>query len=147
EHFWLPPDTEVTPAKLDSMVHPEDRQPAHEAIKQAIEKHTSFDGEYRTVSPDGQIRWVRAKGRAYYDATGKATRFAGITLDNTGRRQIEAELQGSEARYRLLVDSLEDYAVFMQDDDGNVTSWNPGAERLLGYAEEEILGRSARVIF
>lgn len=147
EHFWLPPDAEVTPEKLYSMVHPQDRHPAHEAIDRAIENHTSFDGEYRTVSPHGQIRWVRAKGRAYYDASGNAIRFDGITLDNTRQRQIEAELKGSEARYRLLVDSLEDYAVFMQDDEGNVTSWNTGAERLLGYSEEEIIGGSTRIFF
>ncbi|HTO03301.1 MAG TPA: PAS domain-containing protein, partial [Opitutus sp.] len=147
KHFWLPPDAELTPEKLYAMVHPQDRHPAHQAIDEAIEKHTSFDGEYRTVSPHGQIRWVRVKGRAYYDARGNAIRFDGITLDNTRQRQIEAELQGSEARYRLLVESLEDYAVFMQDDDGNVTSWNTGAERLLGYAEQEILGHSARILF
>jgi PAS domain S-box-containing protein len=147
EHFWLPPDAEVTPEKLYAAVHPEDREQAREAIDHAIAGHTSFDGEYRTVSAAGEVRCVRAKGRAYYDSKGNATRFDGITLDNTRQRRIEAELQGSEARYRLLVDSLKDYAVFMQDDDGNVTSWNPGAERLLGYSEEEILGHSARIFF
>jgi PAS domain S-box-containing protein len=66
------------------------------------------------------------------------------------RKQLAAsrqELRGSEARYRLLIESLRDYAVIMLDDFGVVTSWNIGAERLLGYTAEEILDRSSRVFF
>ena len=147
EHFWLPPDADATPESLYSKVHPEDREHARAAIDRAILGHTSFDGEYRTVSLDGQIRSVRVKGRAYYDGHGQATRFDGITIDNTRQRQIEAELRGSEARYRMLVESLSDYAIFMQDDGGVVTSWNSGAERLLGYSEDEILGQHSRIFF
>ncbi len=146
-HFWHPPDALVTLENFYSILHPDDREPIRKAIEDSINEHTPFDAEYRTVSPTGEIRWVHAKGRAYYDATGHATRFDGITIDTTQRKQIEAELRGSEARYRLLVESLHDYAVIMQDDAGRVTSWNTGAERLLGYSEEEILGRSTRIFF
>ena len=49
--------------------------------------------------------------------------------------------------FRLLVENVRDYAIFVTDQDGIVRSWNAGAERLLGYREEEILGQSADVFF
>lgn len=62
------------------------------------------------------------------------------------RRSAEA-LRESEERYRLIVESATDFAIMALDLDGHVTSWNTGAERILGYGEAEILGRSADVLF
>jgi len=56
-------------------------------------------------------------------------------------RTDEAFLRESELRLRLLIESIKDYAIFMLDPDGTVASWNPGAERIKGYREEEILGQ------
>jgi diguanylate cyclase (GGDEF)-like protein/PAS domain S-box-containing protein len=56
-------------------------------------------------------------------------------------RQAEYSLVQSEERFRLLVNSITDYAIYMLDPDGNVTSWNAGAERLNGYAAEEVIGK------
>ncbi len=58
-----------------------------------------------------------------------------------------AALRASEERYRLVVESATDYAIFTMDLDRRVTGWNVGAERVLGWPEEEILGRSADAIF
>jgi PAS domain S-box-containing protein len=63
------------------------------------------------------------------------------------RREALAALAESEERYRLMVESAEEYAIFATDLDGVITSWNAGAERILGHAAEEILGRSAEVVF
>lgn len=49
--------------------------------------------------------------------------------------------QSDEGRYRMLVEAVTDYAIYMLDLDGRVTSWNPGARRFKGYDEHEILGR------
>jgi PAS domain S-box-containing protein len=57
------------------------------------------------------------------------------------------ELRDSEERYRLLVQSVEDYAIFMVDPGGRVADWNPGAERVFGYPEEEIVGRENNLLF
>jgi two-component system CheB/CheR fusion protein len=66
--------------------------------------------------------------------------------DTTQRNQAVRDLRQSEERFRLFVDSVRDYALFQMDLNGRIVSWNPGAERLLGYAESEILGQpSARV--
>jgi PAS domain S-box-containing protein len=63
------------------------------------------------------------------------------------RRKAEELLDQSEQRYKLLVDELRDYAIVMLDLSGNVISWNNGARRILGYSDEEILGKSAAVFF
>lgn len=62
-------------------------------------------------------------------------------------RRAEAALRLSEDRYRLIVEGVRDYAIFMTDTDGRITSWNPGAARLLGYQENEIIGQFTDVIF
>ncbi|HYM97901.1 MAG TPA: PAS domain-containing protein, partial [Candidatus Sulfotelmatobacter sp.] len=56
-------------------------------------------------------------------------------------------LKQSEARFHALVDSVTDYAIFLLDDDGMVISWNPGAERIKGYSEKEILNRHFSVFY
>lgn len=61
--------------------------------------------------------------------------------EETGERGAVRALQLSEERFELLVDSVIDYAIFMLDPAGHVTSWNTGAERIKGYAEDEIVGR------
>ena len=63
------------------------------------------------------------------------------------RARAEAALRESESRLRLMIESAREYAILTLDLDGQFTSWNSGAERLLGYAEAEILGQSGRIIF
>jgi PAS domain S-box-containing protein len=83
EHFWLPVDAEIDFDRFYSILHADDRQRTREAVERAVFHREPYDIEYRTVAPDGRIRWVRAKGRAFYDAGGKPTRFDGVTLDIT----------------------------------------------------------------
>jgi PAS domain S-box-containing protein len=67
--------------------------------------------------------------------------------DVTAQRQAEEELRASEQRFRLLVETVRDYAIFMLDPDGRVASWNAGAERIKGYRGAEIIGRHFRVFY
>lgn len=70
-----------------------------------------------------------------------------VVHDNSDRQRAKANLQQVEAQYRSLVDSVQDYAIFMLDPDGLVTSWNTGAERITGYSTEDIIGRHFRCFF
>jgi PAS domain S-box-containing protein len=147
DQFWIGPDEPVDIDVFYQRVHPEDRAAMREHIERAFQNQQPFDFEYRIVSPQGAMRWVHAKGRARRDESGRARRLEGIVIDVSHQKQMEADLVISEARYRLVVESMPEYAIFILDDDGRVTHWNSGAERLLGYSEAEILGQSARILF
>src|SRR5262249_41394772 len=61
--------------------------------------------------------------------------------------RVERELRAAEERYRQLIESVRDYAICMLDTQGRVTSWNLGAERLMGYAREDIIGKNLSSFF
>jgi PAS domain S-box-containing protein len=67
--------------------------------------------------------------------------------DATERRQAEEARREIESRYTSLVQNIKDHSIFMMDREGNITTWNAEAERIIGYAEAEILGRNFSIIF
>ena len=67
--------------------------------------------------------------------------FLAVVRDITERKRIEAAFRGSEECFRMLVESVKDYAIFMLDPGGRVASWNSGAERVKGYQADEIIGQ------
>lgn len=98
EHFWLPPETEVDFDLFYARLHPDDREPTRIAIERAQSDRVPYDVEYRTVSPEGRVRWVRAMGRFYFHPNGDPARFDGITVDVTDRKRYEQELQHAQAQ-------------------------------------------------
>jgi PAS domain S-box len=90
---------------------------------------------------DGSRFWANVLITALRDDKGKLLGFAKVTRDMTHRRAEEEELRLSEERFRLLVQSVQDYAIFMLDPAGYVTTWNEGAERIKGYSAGEIIGQ------
>jgi PAS domain S-box-containing protein len=123
-----------------ALVHRDDRSDVRLGIREALRPGGEFDAEYRIQRQDGQLRWVMSKGQTHCDSTGQPIRMIGVTLDVTERRQTAEELRRSEERFRLLIEGIADYAIFMLDPAGFVTSWNSGAERIKGYGGQEIIG-------
>ena len=135
------------------------------AVEQAGEK-APYYAEFRVTHPDGSIHWIAGKGEITRDNAGHALRVAGVYYDISERKALEAgllalndglearvadrarqlaataaRLEETERRFHLLIDAVTDYAIFMLDRTGHVVTWNPGAERIKGYASEEIIGQ------
>jgi len=68
-------------------------------------------------------------------------------LEGAPNASVKAQFEQNEATFRLLVSAVKDYAIFMLDPSGNIISWNPGAQRINGYSEEEILGKHFSIFY
>lgn len=99
-----------------------------------------FNSEGWRVRKDGSWFWALVVIDAIKDEQGHLVGFAKVTRDITERHQAQNELLESERRYRRLIEAVIDYAIFQLDPGGNVATWNPGAERIKGYAPHEIIG-------
>ena len=100
-----------------------------------------FEDEGWRVRKDGSRFWASVVITALRDEHGRLLGFSKITRDLTQRRRYEEALRQSEERFRLLVEGVVDYAVFMLDPEGVVSSWNSGAQRIKGYTPDEIVGK------
>ncbi|WP_312406545.1 PAS domain-containing sensor histidine kinase [Rhizobium sp.] len=100
-----------------------------------------FEAEGWRVRKDGERFWAHVVIDAIRGPTGNLVGFAKITRDLSERKIAEQVLKRSEEQFRLLVQGVTDYAIYMLDPDGNVASWNPGAQRIKGYSQEEIVGQ------
>lgn len=100
-----------------------------------------FSAEGWRVRKDGSRFWASVIIDAVRNQAGEVIGFAKVTRDVTERQEAHEELLNSERRYRQLIEAVVDYAIFQLDPLGNVTTWNPGAERIKGYAPPEIIGQ------
>lgn len=109
-------------------------------LEQAKEKG-KYEEEGWRVRKDGTKFWANVVITALRDENGKLRGFGKVTRDITRRREAETKLRESEERFRLMVEGVTDYAIFMLDPKGNVATWNKGAEHNKGYSEKEIIGQ------
>ena len=100
-----------------------------------------FLAEGWRVRKDGTTFWASVVIDAIRDERGELIGFAKVTRDVTERQEAQQRLLESERRYRCLVDSVIDYAIFQLDVNGVIATWNSGAQRIKGYTEAEIVGR------
>ena len=132
-----------------SIFYPEPVRQAHhpEHELEIAVREGRYEEEGWRLRKDGSRFWSSVVITALHDASGTLRGFAKVTRDLSERRRVEEQLRGSELRLRLLIDSIRDYAVFMLDADGNVATWNTGAERIIGYQPAEIIGRHFSVLY
>ena len=99
-----------------------------------------FESEGWRVRKDGSRFWAYVVIDPIRTPTGEVMGFAKITRDLTERKAAEDELKKSQEQFRLLVQGVSDYAIYLLDTAGLVTNWNLGAQRIKGYLPEEIIG-------
>ncbi|MPZ44354.1 MAG: PAS domain S-box protein [Betaproteobacteria bacterium] len=100
-----------------------------------------FEEEGWRVRKDGSLFWADVVITALRSPTGRLLGFGKVTRDLSQRREHEESLRQGEERFRLLVEGVSDYAIFMLDANGYVATWNSGAERIKGYKDQEIIGQ------
>jgi PAS domain S-box-containing protein len=121
---------------------PKDRQEGLPAriLKTAAEQQR-FEMEGWRLRKDGQKFLAHVVVDAIYDDAGALVGFAKVTRDITEKRRQERAAKDSALQLKMLVQGVRDYAIYMLDRDGQITSWNAGAERIKGYREDEVLGQ------
>jgi PAS domain S-box-containing protein len=109
-------------------------------VLETARREGKFEGEGWRVRKDGARFWASVVVDAIKNERGEVIGFAKITRDMTEKREAQQTLLDAERTFRILVQGVTDYAIYMLDPDGRVTNWNAGAERIKGYAPDEIVG-------
>lgn len=122
---------------------PEDQKTGlpQKALATALE-HGKFESEGWRVRKDGTTFWTSVVIDPIFDTEGEHIGFAKVTRDITERKRTQEALHESERRFRMLVQGVTDYAIYMLSPTGEVTNWNAGAERIKGYTADEVIGTS-----
>ncbi|MGC3988858.1 MAG: PAS domain S-box protein, partial [Chthoniobacteraceae bacterium] len=136
-----------------------------EFMRERLNRGIEFKIEVINYSKQGRKYWVAVEVQPIRDENGEITHFMAVELDITERKEAEhqmlhlnemlerrvqertVELAASEERFRLMVEQVCDYAIFMLDMNGLVETWNAGAQRLNGYKAPEIVGQPFATFF
>ncbi|MCC9165760.1 PAS domain-containing sensor histidine kinase [Pontibacter harenae] len=139
-----------------SLFYPEEAlkidYPAYE-LEQA-KLHGRFEDEGWRIKKDGSAFWAFVIITAIYDEFQNIIGFSKVTRDLTERKSLEDRLHNasgrlveSEEKFKLLIEGVKDYAIFMLDTEGYIQTWNKGAEHIKGYKAEEIIGKHFSIFY
>lgn len=116
------------------------------ALRMAAENGL-YEAEGWRVRKDGTRFWTSVVIDPVYDDQGELVGYAKVTRDISDKKRAQEELFAAEQRFRLLVQGVRDYAIFMLDAQGRITNWNAGAQAIKGYTANEIIGQHFSVFY
>jgi PAS domain S-box-containing protein len=114
-------------------------KPGRELVRAIADGRVEDEG-WR-IRKDGTRFWALVVITALYDERGSLTGFGKVTRDLTERRAAEQELRANEEQLRLLIERVEEYAIYLLDPSGRVKTWNSGAAKIKQFAASEIIGK------
>lgn len=123
-------------------------RPDEYPIARTVQKGVTIDQEpmlYRRA--DGELIHLEVSASPVLDDRGRAVLAVSTFCDVSERMRMARSLRDSEERLRLIIESLNDYAIITTDSQGRITSWSPGACSIFGFQAEEVLGRPADLLF
>jgi PAS domain S-box-containing protein len=129
------------PVRWYQQVHPDDKARWSIEAAEMFLSGKPLRSAYRVIARDGKVFWFQCEAKMIRRPDGRPWFIHGVGFDITDLKLAEAALRRGEELFRLLVSGVKDYAIVMLDTEGRVTSWNAGAEQILGHSEREILGR------
>ncbi len=127
-------------AQWEASLHPDDRARCLSEYQDFYKGPDDFASEFRIVRPDGDVRYVKATGRASRAPDGTALRMTGVNFDVTERKRAELALLETSSLLRTVLDSVADTSIIATGPDLIIRVFNAGAERMLGYKSEEMVG-------
>lgn len=128
-----------------SLVHPDDREARDRVLDRALVQGGRYDIDYRVARPGGQIVWLRSRGTVHLPAPGAAPRVRGVVFSIDDQKAAEEEIRRQEAHLRSILATVPEGMVVI-DDVGRIQSFSKTAERLFGYAEQEVIGCNVRIL-
>ncbi len=127
------------------VILPEDLPQVREEFLRDLKTDRTYVREYRIKTREGKILWLQDRGGIVTDQAGRIDYISGVFFDISARKQGEEALRESEARFRAVVESAYD-AIISADNQGNIISWNKGAQAIFGYTDQEVLGQPVTLL-
>src|SRR5918994_1210140 len=134
---FSPDQTTVPGAQWQESIVPDDRSLLASALATSIESDAPFDLEFRIALKDGTERWLYSRAGVTRDASGKALRVYGVSIDVTERKRAEEKLLKSEERLQRAI-GIETVGVISFKVDGSITDSNDAFLRMSGYSREDL---------
>lgn len=136
---------EHTAEAFIKLIHPDDREAMRQWIEATAAGEKKDDLEFRIIAPDGTIRFIRGAGEPVFDDGGRVISMFGTAQDITERKKSEYALKEAESRLCSLMQTASD-AIIIADSNGDIISWNSGAQKIFGYSESEVQGKALAIL-
>lgn len=132
------PAAPITLGSFLMRLHTEDREPARQSLRRAMEEKSDYSAEYRVVGPDGRNKWISARGKVETEGTNGNVRMLGVCKDITYSKQ-------ADERFRLVVEASPNGLVLL-DAEGRMVLINSTSEEIFGYTREELIGQTVEML-